>query len=78
MHDTGDPSLTVAERYFTHPAVSRTLPEESSTARVALHVVQSEALLDGGPGRNLATFVTTWMEPEARIVISPGTSVCPR
>ena len=26
-------------------------------------------LLDGDPSKNLATFVTTWMEPEARTVI---------
>jgi glutamate decarboxylase len=64
-----DPQLTIAERYFTHPAQSRTFPEEGTTARTALHIVQSEALLDGDPGKNLATFVTTWMEPEARIVI---------
>jgi glutamate decarboxylase len=64
-----DDQLTIAERYFTHPAVDRHMPEEPTTARTALHVVQSEALLDGDPGRNLATFVTTWMEPEARIVI---------
>ena len=69
MHESQDPQLTIAERYFTHPAISRKMPEESTTARTALHVVQSEALLDGDPGKNLATFVTTWMEPEARIII---------
>ena len=45
------------------------MPEDSTTPRTALHVVQSEALLDGDPGKNLATFVTTWMEPEARVII---------
>jgi glutamate decarboxylase len=64
-----DPQLTIAERYFTHPALSRTFPEDSTTARTALHIVESEGLLDGDPGKNLATFVTTWMEPEARAVI---------
>ena len=27
-------------------------------------------VLDGIPERNLATFVTTWMEPEARSIIA--------
>ena len=27
-------------------------------------------MLDGDPDKNLATFVTTWMDPEARAVIS--------
>jgi glutamate decarboxylase len=49
--------------------MSRKLPEESTTARTALNVVQAEELLDGDPGRNLATFVTTFMEPEARLII---------
>ena len=70
MHSSeSDPQLTIAERFFTHPAISRKMPEESTTSRTALHVVQSEELLDGDPGKNLATFVTTWMEPEARIII---------
>jgi glutamate decarboxylase len=64
-----DPSLTIAERYLTHPRIDDHLPQHSTTARAALHIVQSETLLDGDPGKNLATFVTTWMEPEARIVI---------
>ena len=67
--DQSDPQLTIAERFFTHPAISRKLPEESTTARTALNVVQAEELLDGDPGRNLATFVTTFIEPEARLII---------
>ena len=70
MHENeSDPQLTIAERFFTHPISSRKMPEESTTARTALNVVQSEDLLDGDPGKNLATFVTTFMEPEARIII---------
>ena len=64
-----DSQLTIAERFFTHPAISRRMPEDSTTPRTALHVVESEALLDGDPSKNLATFVTTWMEPEARVII---------
>ena len=35
------------------------------TAAEAIGLVQEEMVLDGLPTRNLATFVTTWMEPEA-------------
>ena len=35
----------------------------------AMRLVGEELLLDGMPMRNLATFVTTWMEPEAQRLI---------
>lgn len=64
-----DPRETsLAERYFTEPAIDRRLPEHGREPRTALEMVQSEMLLDGDPAKNLATFVTTWMEPEARQV----------
>jgi glutamate decarboxylase len=56
--------------FFTEPAIDRRLPEQGLEPRDALATVQSEMLLDGDPGKNLATFVTTWMEPEAREVIA--------
>src|SRR4051794_28404233 len=60
----------VAERYFTHPAPVRNLPEHSRDPRTALELLESEMLLDGDPSKNLATFVTTFMEPEAVAVIA--------
>jgi glutamate decarboxylase len=56
--------------FFTEPAIDRRLPEQGLEPREALATVQSEMLLDGDPDKNLATFVTTWMEPEAREVIA--------
>jgi glutamate decarboxylase len=61
---------TIAERYLTQPALDRRLPEDGRDPRTALSIVQSETLLDRNPAKNLATFVTTWMEPEARQVIA--------
>jgi glutamate decarboxylase len=61
---------TIAERYLTQPALDRRLPEDGRDPRTALSIVQSEMLLDRDPAKNLATFVTTWMEPEARQVIA--------
>jgi glutamate decarboxylase len=64
-----DQRVTLAERYFTHPAPYREMPELGRDPRTAVALVESEMLLDGDPSKNLATFVTTWMEPEARAVI---------
>src|SRR6059058_1086473 len=61
--------ITLAERHFTEPAIDRRVPEHGLPARVAQAILESEVLLDGDPAKNLATFVTTSMEPEAREVI---------
>ena len=42
------------------------LAQESVPADVAYQLIQDELLLDGSARLNLATFVTTWMEPQAR------------
>src|SRR5205809_272887 len=41
------------------------LPAHGMLPRTALQVVRDELILDGNARLNLATFVTTWMEPEA-------------
>ncbi len=56
--------------YFTQPAEERKLPTHGTDPRTALYFLQSEMMLDHSPDKNLATFVTTWMEPEAREVIA--------
>jgi glutamate decarboxylase len=61
--------ISLVERYFTEPVADRSLPEHSVDPRVALAMIESEMLLDGNPEKNLATFVTTWMEDEAKEVI---------
>ena len=38
-------------------------------ARAAYQIVHDELMLDGNARLNLATFVTTWMEPEARVLM---------
>jgi glutamate decarboxylase len=60
----------VAERYLTQPAIDRRLPEHSRDPRTAVALLESETILDGDPAKNLATFVTTFMEPEAVEVIA--------
>ena len=41
------------------------LPEVGLTPDVAYQIVHDELMLDGNARMNLATFVTTWMEPQA-------------
>ena len=41
------------------------LPEASLPADVAYQIIHDELALDGNSRLNLATFVTTWMEPQA-------------
>ena len=41
------------------------LPSEMMPAATAYQIVHDELMLDGNARLNLATFVTTWMEPEA-------------
>src|ERR1700730_11966908 len=53
-------------RLAQHPVPRHTLPEHPMLPDTALQVVRDELMLDGNARLNLATFVTTWMEPQAR------------
>src|SRR5437879_1101144 len=41
------------------------LPDQAMPAEAAYRLIHEELMLDGNARLNLATFVTTWMEPEA-------------
>jgi len=45
------------------------LPAGAMAADTALRVVLDELILDGNARLNLATFVTTWMEPQAELLM---------
>ena len=40
------------------------MPEQSIPREAAYQIINDELMLDGNPRLNLASFVTTWMEPE--------------
>ena len=42
------------------------IPERDMPADVAYQIIHDELMLDGNARMNLATFVTTWMEPQAQ------------
>jgi len=53
-------------RALTEPVPKYDLPESEMEARTAYELIHDELMLDGNSRLNLATFVTTWMEPEAK------------
>jgi glutamate decarboxylase len=57
-------------RFLREAAPDHQLPQHGMTATDAMRLIGEELVLDGIPMRNLATFVTTWMEPEAQRVIA--------
>lgn len=60
---------TYSSRLFSEEIPKYTLPEKSMSAEAAYQLVHDELNLDANPALNLASFVTTWMEPEARKLI---------
>ena len=70
MNDTPD-YLQFQEigSWLTERAPDQEIPEHPMTPIAAMRLVGEELAVEGIPERNLATFVTTWMEPEARRVI---------
>ena len=56
---------TYASRFFNTPVPKYTLPQHSLTPETAYQMIKDELQLDGSAHMNLATFVTTWMEPHA-------------
>ena len=68
-HHPSMPAHAIAPAYtnrqFTAPIPALRLPEESMNPDAAYRFVHDELMLDGSSRLNLATFVTTWMDPEA-------------
>jgi glutamate decarboxylase len=58
-----DPVLSVLDPAARMPRLR--IPDDPTPAEVAARLVRSDLILDGSARLNLATFVTTWMEPEA-------------
>ena len=52
-------------RLATDPIPSLRLPDEAMEPAAAYRFIHDELMLDGSSRLNLATFVTTWMDPEA-------------
>ncbi len=57
-------------KFLTEGPPDGELPSHGMPAVDAMRLIGEELVLDGVPERNLATFVTTWMEPEAQRVVA--------
>jgi len=62
-------STTYANRFFTKPVSRYHMPDEGMDADVVYQLIHDELNIDGNPALNLASFVTTWMEPQAEKLI---------
>ena len=65
-----DAAKLYGNRFLTEDAPDKDFPESGMPALDAMRLVDEELVLEGDPWRNLATFVTTWMEPEAKRIVS--------
>ncbi|WP_305093178.1 glutamate decarboxylase [Prescottella sp. R16] len=68
-HHHEEPRGVIAPAYTgrlaTNPVPALRLPDEPMEPRAAARFIHDELMLDGSSRLNLATFVTTWMDPEA-------------
>jgi len=65
-----DSEALYGNRFLTEDAPAGDFPDGGMSALDAMRLVDEELALEGDPQRNLATFVTTWMEPEAQRIIA--------
>jgi glutamate decarboxylase len=70
---SGEPDVDINPIYVQeagHEIPRHAMPRRGMLPATALQVVRDELILDGNPRLNLATFVTTWMEPQAEVLIA--------
>jgi glutamate decarboxylase len=65
-----DAATKYGGRFLIEDAPAKDFPASGMPALDAMRLVDEELVLEGDPWRNLATFVTTWMEPEAQRIVS--------
>ncbi|HEX6148563.1 glutamate decarboxylase [Nocardioides sp.] len=65
-----DAEALFGNRFLTEAAPATSFPDSGMRPTDAMRLVDEDLNLEGDPQRNLATFVTTWMEPEAQRIIA--------
>ena len=63
-------SALFGNRFLTEAAPSTHFPTSGMLPVEAMRLLDEDLAMEGDPQRNLATFVTTWMEPEAQRIIA--------
>src|SRR5665811_1209078 len=69
-HSAEQAELLYGNRFLVEDAPGDGFPAGGMSAVDAMRMVGEELMLEGEPYKNLATFVTTWMEPEATRLIT--------
>lgn len=69
-HDDSTVAPMFGLRAMTEPIPKWRIAERGLEAPAAYQLVHDELELDGNPLLNLASFVTTWMEPEATLLMA--------
>ena len=69
-HSAHDAAMLYGNRFLTEDAPDGEFPPLGMSALDAMRLLDEDLELEGDPQRNLATFVTTWMEPEADRIIA--------
>lgn len=70
-YEVSDSDATLfGNRFVTQEVPAHESPDAGMSAVDAMRLVDEDLALEGLPVRNLATFVTTWMEPEAQRIIA--------
>jgi glutamate decarboxylase len=66
-HEPDDSVLApaYAGRFDARPVPKNRMPDEASQPEAVYRMIHDELLLDGSSRLNMATFVSTWMDPEA-------------
>jgi glutamate decarboxylase len=70
MHALNDSGSSAVEKLSLEKLATDRLPDDGMDAEAARMLIEAELFLDSEPFRNLATFVTTWMEPSAQKLIA--------
>ena len=68
-HGPAELSVNPVYEQDVQPVPRHQLPAGPMAADTALQIVRDELILDGNARLNLATFVTTWMEPQAALLM---------
>lgn len=71
-HDPGDATIEplFGSRTMREPISRDAMPQQGIGAPAAAQLISDELTLDGNPLLNLASFVTTWMDPEADALLA--------
>ena len=73
--DVNDLAKRLGGRWLIEGAPDDKIPDHGMPPIAAKRLIEEEMVLDGIPERNLATFVTTFMEPEAQEIIAKSLDV---